>query len=191
MKAMGLRSWLTVFAVAAAVVGTASGQAVIDKNRSFFSPDKQVGFGINDRGLHVQYAIGPAFHVGMNLALDFYKDSAHSETYYDFGPYAKFLFSGGVIKPYAWAGVGIVQPRTGAVTYTRDPEAGTGTAEVNLPDTEVRLYLAVGGEHFFNDNVGVYGHVNLLDAMLAGGVNNDVVIDGGLLGGTVGIEFFF
>jgi hypothetical protein len=190
MKAKVLRCALALIALAFAME-TATAQISVDKNRSFYSPSEQIGFGINDRGLHVQYALGPAFHIGMNLALDFYKDSARSETFYDFGPYAKFLFSGGVIKPYAWAGVGIVQPNTGNMRYTRQPEAGTGDIDVNLPDTEVRVYFAIGGEHFFNENVGVYGHVNLLDAMVAGGANDDVVVDGGLLGGTVGIEFFF
>jgi hypothetical protein len=172
-------------------VGTASAQLAVDKNRSWASPDRQFGFGINDRGLHVQYALGPAFHLGVNMALDFYKDSARSDTYYDFGPYVKFLFSGGVINPYAWAGIGIVQPNTGSAEYIRHPESGTGEVKVDLPDAEFRLYAAFGGEHFFNENVGVYGHVNLLNALVAGGETDEVEVDGGLLGGTVGVEFFF
>jgi hypothetical protein len=190
MKAK-LRGTALLLLVALVSFGTAGAQLAVDKNRSWDSPDRQFGFGINDRGLHVQYAIGPAFHVGVNLALDFHKDSAHSETFYDFGPYAKFLMGGSVIKPYAFAALGVVQPNTGLAKYTRNPEGGTGTVEVELPDAELRLYAAIGGEHFFSESVGVYGHVNLLDVMLAGGENDEVVVDGGLLGGTVGVEFFF
>jgi hypothetical protein len=191
MNANAIRSAMAAAVVLLFVATTATAQVTIEKNRAAASPAAQFGFGINDRGLHVQYAIGHAVHVGLNLALDFYKDSAHSETYYDFGPYVKFLFSGGVIAPYGWVGFGIVQPKTGSATYTRNPEEGTGTVDVALPDAELRMYAAIGGEHFFNENVGVYGHVNLLDAMLAGGENDEVTVDGGLLGGTVGVEFFF
>src|ERR1051326_5382906 len=82
-------------------VSTVQAQLSVDKNRSYFSPDQQFGFGVNNKGGHIQYALGPAFHLGLNLALDFQKNEARSDTYYDFGPYAKFLFSGDVIKPYA------------------------------------------------------------------------------------------
>lgn len=190
MKAFKFSTLLSGVCMAILLISQASAQVMIDKNRSFLSPDGQIGFGVNDRGLHVQYAIGPAFHVGVNLALDFYKDSAHSETYYDFGPYVKFLFSGSVIKPYAFAAFGVIQPNTGSAAYMKQPE-GQGNVKVELPDPEFRLYLALGGEHFLSQNVGVYGHVNLLDAMLAGGPNDDVTVDTGLLGGTVGVEFFF
>jgi hypothetical protein len=191
MKANVLRSALAAAVVLLFVAGTATAQVTFDKNREVSSPASQFGFGINDKGLHVQYALGHAFHFGLNLALDFYKDSARSETYYDFGPYAKYLFAGGVVHPYAWLGLGLVQPNTGSMSYTRHPESGTGDVDVELPEMEMRLYAAVGGEHFFNDNVGVYAHVNLLNALLAGGENDEVVVDGGLLGGTVGVEFFF
>lgn len=191
MKAKAVRTALAATVVLLFVAATATAQVSIDKNRDVWSPASQFGFGINDHGLHVQYAFGHAVHVGLNLALDFYKDSARSETYYDFGPYAKFLFSGGVIHPYAWLGLGLVQPNTGSASYTRNPEGGTGNVDVELPDMEMRMYAALGGEYFFNESVGVYGHVNLLNALLAGGENDEVVVDGGLLGGTVGIEFFF
>jgi hypothetical protein len=191
MKANAFRTAVAAAVVLLFVATSATAQVTLDKNRDVASPASQFGFGINDRGLHVQYALGPAVHIGLNLALDFYKDSARSETYYDFGPYAKFLLSGGVVNPYGWLGLGLVQPHTGSATYTRHPESGTGDVNVDLPDMEMRLYAAVGGEHFFNDNVGVYAHVNLLNALLAGGENDEVVVDGGLLGGTVGVEFFF
>jgi hypothetical protein len=167
----------------------AHAQAVVDKNRSFFSPDQQFGFGVNNRGLHIQYAMGPAFHLGLNLALDFYKDSAHSETYYDFGPYAKFLFSGDVIKPFAYLGLGLIQTNTGSFNVYRSSDSNTVVS--TLPDPEIRMYLAFGGEHFFNQNVGVYGQVNLVDAKLAGGAISDPTFELGLMGGTAGIEFFF
>ena len=191
MKANAFRTALVTAAVLLFVAGSATAQVTFDRNRDVSSPASQFGFGINDRGLHVQYALGPAVHIGLNLALDFYKDSARSETYYDFGPYVKILAAGGVIKPYGWIGLGLVQPNTGVARYTRHPESSSGDIDVELPDMEIRLYAALGGEHFFNDNVGVYGHVNLLNTLLAGGENDEVVVDGGLLGGTVGVEFFF
>ena len=166
-------------------------QLVADKNRSFFSPDQQFGFGVNNRGLHVQYAMGPAFHLGLNLALDLYKDSARSETYFDFGPYAKFLFSGDVIKPFAQLGLGLIQPNTGSFRVTRTPGNNNDSVTVALPDPEIRIYLSFGGEHFFNQNVGIYGMVNLLDAKVAGGAMAEPTFNMGLLGGTAGVEFFF
>jgi len=161
---------------------SAHAQAVIDKNRSYFSPDQQFGFGVNNKGGTIQYALGPAFHIGLNLALDFYKDSSRSDTYYDFGPYVKFLFSGDVIKPYAYAGLGVVQANTGSVSISQD------TLGAELPDAQIRLYLAVGAEHFFNQNVGIYGHLNLVDAKLSPSPSTTSF---GLQGATVGVEFFF
>jgi len=159
-------------------------QMTVDKNRSYFSPDQQFGFGVNNSGLHIQYAMGPAFHIGLNLNLDFQSGNSTSETAYNFGPYAKFLFSGDVIKPYAMASVGVIQPNSGRFDYLKDGD----TVTVALPKSEFRLYLALGGEHFFNQNVGVYGHVNLLDAKLS---PSPSVVKAGLRGGVVGVEFFF
>jgi hypothetical protein len=169
---------------------TAHSQMSVDKNRSYFSPDQQFGFGVNNRGGHIQFALGPAFHLGLNLALDFQKDSARSETYYDFGPYAKFLFSGDVIKPYAYGALGVVQRSTGSANLFLNG-SDTNTVDVNLPDPEIRLYLAFGAEHFFNQNVGIYGHVNLLNSLLAGGARPQPTLDVGLLGAAAGVEFFF
>jgi hypothetical protein len=163
-----------------------SAQMVVDKNRSYFSPDQQFGVGFNNRGGHIQYALGPAFHIGLNLNLDFQKDSSFSETYYNFGPYAKFLFSGDVVKPYAWAGLGLIQPNTGSIAVTKD--ASGKTIKADLPDAQMRIILALGAEHFFNQNVGVYGHVNLLDTKLS---PSPSTVGFGLQGGTAGLEFFF
>jgi len=164
-----------------------SAQAVVDKNRDeWVSPDGQFGVGFNNRGGHIQYALGPAFHLGLNLNLDFQKDSSFSETYYNFGPYAKFLFSGGVVKPYAWAGLGVIQPNTGSIEVTKDAEGRTIQAE--LPDAQLRVVMAVGAEHFFNENIGIYGHVNLIDAKLS---PEPSTLGLGLQGGTAGLEFFF
>jgi hypothetical protein len=163
-----------------------SAQLVVDKNRSYFSPDQQFGVGFNNRGGHIQYALGPAFHIGLNLNLDFQKDSSFSETYYNFGPYAKFLFSGDVVKPYAWAGLGLIQPNTGSIAVRTD---STGkTVKADLPDAQMRIIIALGAEHFFNQNVGVYGHVNLIDAKLS---PSPSTVGFGLQGGTAGLEFFF
>lgn len=191
---MRFRSYsFTVVALLVLCAMSSSAQTV-DKNRSFFSPDQQWGFGVNNRGFHVQYAMGPAFHIGLNLALDLYKDSARSETFYNFGPYAKFIFSGEVVKPYIWAALGVIQANTGRFVVDQDP-----SVDVKLPDPEIRAYLAFGAEHFFNQNVGIYGHVNLLEALLAGektifereGAAANAELRIGLLGGTAGVEFFF
>lgn len=176
---------------AIAVIGlgaasSANAQMTVDKNRSYFSPDQQFGIGFNNRGGHIQYALGPAFHLGLNLNLDFQKDSSFSETYYNFGPYAKFLFSGDVIKPYAYATVGVIQPNTGSINVSRDPNGNLIKAD--LPDPQIRVILAFGGEHFFNQNVGIYGHINLVDAGLA---PSPSTVGFGLQGGVAGVEFFF
>jgi hypothetical protein len=162
-------------------------QVVVDKNRgSTIAPDGQFGIGFNNRGGHIQYALGPAFHIGLNLNLDFQKDSSFSETYYNFGPYAKFLFEGSVINPYIWGGLGVIQPNTGSIAVTKD--ANGNTIKATLPDAQMRIILAAGGEYFFNPNVGVYGHVNLLDAKLS---PSPSTVGFGLQGGTAGVEFFF
>ena len=182
-------STLLAFAGVAVVMFAAApsnAQVVVDKNRSYFSPDQQFGIGFNNRGGHIQYALGPAFHIGLNLNLDFQKDSSFSETYYNFGPYAKFMFSGDVIKPYAWAGVGLIQPNTGSIAVSRD--SSNNLVKADLPDAQLRITLAFGAEHFFNQNVGVYGHVNLVDAKLSPSPSTFGL---GLQGGTAGLEFFF
>ena len=177
----------TVLAVLFAV--PASAQLTADKNRSYFSPDQQFGFGVNNAGLHVQYAMGPAFHLGLNLNMDFTSGQSTSETAYDFGPYAKFIFSGDVVKPYAMASVGLVQPGTGKFDVLKRGGDTTGfRADAQLPDTQFKIYLSFGGEHFFNQNVGVYGHVNLVEAKLS---PDPSLVQAGLRGGVVGVEFFF
>lgn len=193
MRFMRLAIVAAAFAIVLAV--PSKGQAVIDKNRSFFSPDQQFGFGFNNRGMTIQYAMGPAFHLGLNLALDFNKDSARSDAYFDFGPYAKFLFSGDVVKPYIHLGVGLVQRNTGKFVVNRSQDSNT--VSLDLPDPQIRTYLGLGFEHFFNQNVGMYGQVTILDAKLAGQhVENeraisDPTFEMGLLGATAGVEFFF
>lgn len=167
------------------------GQAVVDKNRSFFSPDQQWGFGMNNRGMTIQYAMGPAFHLGLNMALDFNKDSARSDAYFDFGPYAKFIFSGDVVKPYIHLGVGLIQPNTGSANLFKSTDTSSATVKVDLPDPEIRTYLGLGFEHFFNQNVGILGQVTVIDAKLAGGAVSDPEFNFGLLGATAGVEFFF
>ena len=180
-------AFAAVAIIALCAAPSVQAQMTVDKNRSYFSPDQQFGIGFNNRGGHIQYALGPAFHLGLNLALDFYKDSARSETYYDFGPYAKFLFSGDVIKPYAYAALGVIQPNTGSAGVFRNGGL-PDSISVELPDPEIRVTLAVGAEHFFNQNVGVYGHVNLVDAKLA---PSPSTTEFGLQGAAVGVEFFF
>jgi hypothetical protein len=182
MRFTKLFALAAVAAIGLCAAPAAHSQVVVDKNRSYFSPDQQFGFGVNNKGGTIQYALGPAFHLGINLALDFYKNESRSETYYDFGPYAKFLFSGDVIKPYVYAGLGLIQPSSGKVLVSND------TLGVDLPESEVRIYLAAGAEHFFNQNVGIYGHVNLVDAKLS---PTPSTTDFGLQGATVGVEFFF
>ncbi|MBC8144844.1 MAG: hypothetical protein H7X80_04605 [bacterium] len=196
---MRLIRFATVAATLAIILSVPSfGQAVIDKNRSFFSPDQQWGFGMNNRGMTIQYAMGPAFHIGLNMALDFNKDSARSDAYFDFGPYAKFILSGDVVKPYIHLGVGLVQPNTGSFVISKDNDSNDTTpSKLVLPDPQIRAYLGLGFEHFFNQNVGIIGQVTVVDAKLAGQhVENgqavsDPKFEFGLLGATAGVEFFF
>ena len=188
-----MRSSKIFFAVAALIVAFSAvpasyAQMTVDKNRSYFSPDQQFGFGINNSGMHIQYALGPAFHLGLNLNLDFMSGSSTSETAYNFGPYAKFLFSGDVIKPYLYGAVGVIQPNSGQFDILKGSDGTGSTVVAELPDTEIRTYLALGGEHYFNQNVGIYGHVNLLDAKFS---PDPAVVKAGLRGGVVGVEFFF
>jgi|GEM_PF-1066858 len=188
MRFTKLIALAAVVSIGLGAASSASAQMVVDKNRSYFSPDQQFGIGFNNRGGHIQYALGPAFHLGLNLNLDFQKDSSFSETYYNFGPYAKFLFSGDVIKPYAYAALGVIQPNTGSIQVTTDPNNPDKYVKVDLPDPQLRVILAFGGEHFFNQNVGIYGHVNLVDAGLS---PSPSTVGFGLQGATAGVEFFF
>jgi hypothetical protein len=165
---------------------------VVDKNRSYFSPDQQFGFGVNNSGMTIQYAIGPAFHLGLNLNLDFTAKQSTSETTYDFGPYAKFLFNGDVIKPYAMAALGIIQRNSGSFNLLKSTDTSNFQVSADLPDPEIVVYLAFGAEHFFNQNVGIYGHVNLVKAQLAPNTDEQpATTQIGLQGGIVGVEFFF
>jgi hypothetical protein len=184
MRSSRLIAIAATLAVAIFSATTSYAQVTVDKNRSYFSPDQQFGFGVNNVGGHIQYALGPAFHIGLNLHLDFRKRDTLSETAYDFGPYAKFIFSGDVVKPYVEASLGIIQPNSGKFDINKTGQ----TVTADLPDTELRLILAFGAEHFFNQNVGIYGHVNLLDALIS---PSPSTIGFGLQGGVAGVEFFF
>ncbi len=165
--------------------------AQLTPNTTNMSPNNAFGFGINNAGLHVQYALNPAFQVGVNLNMDFMANQSTSDNAYNFGPYAKYLFGNGMIKPYIYGAVGVIKPNSGSLdvnlkddaTNTTDPSVSS-----TLPDPEVRTYLAAGGEYFFNPNVGVYGHVNLVDAQLS---PEPIHANFGLRGGVVGVEFFF
>lgn len=96
--------------------------------------------------------------------------------------YFKFIFAGEVIKPYAYASLGVIKPGTGRFVVSR-----YGGVSATAPETELELKVAFGAEHFFNRNVGLYGHVNLADILLSTPSNTDF----GLLGAVAGAEFFF
>lgn len=178
---------MSLFAVSAS-----KAQMVVDKNRSYFSPDQQFGFGVNNGGMTIQYALGPAFHLGLNLNLDFQSKQSTSETTYDFGPYAKFLFNGEVIKPYIMAALGVIQRNSGSFNVNKSTDTSGFSITSDLPDPEIKIYLALGAEHFFNQNVGIYGHVNLVEAQLAPNTDaQPATTQFGLQGGIVGVEFFF
>src|SRR5688572_29786832 len=100
----------TIVALFVLLATSASAQAVIDKNRAEDSPEQQFGIGLNNAGLHIQFTMGRAFHLGMNLNLDVDKLDESKPDIYHFGPYAKFLFSGGLIKPYLYGAVGVLEP---------------------------------------------------------------------------------
>ena len=166
---------------------SASAQLVVDKNRSLTTPDQRFGMGLNNAGLHLQYAMGPAFHIGMNLNLDVNRLDGASQNIYHFGPYGKFLFSGSLFKPYVLAAVGVINPGTGKLGIqgrTMMPDS----FYVKLPDPELSVKLAMGGEYFFSAHVGVYGHVNLFH-LIVHPTPNDMNV--GLIGSVVGVEFFF
>jgi hypothetical protein len=165
----------------------ADAQLVVDKNRSPLAPDQQFGFGINNAGLHIQYAMGPAFHLGFNLNLDVNKSDNQKQDIYHFGPYAKFLFSGGLFHPYLYAAVGVLKPGSGNVGI----QGRTGQSDsvyAKLPDAELSVKLATGAEYFFDQNFAMYGHVNLLSTVISPPPST---IGFGLQGAVVGLEVFF
>lgn len=164
-----------------------SAQMVVDKNRSPLTPDQSFGFGINNAGLHIQYAMGPAFHIGFNLNLDVNRNDANKPDIYHFGPYAKYLFSGGIFHPYLFGAVGVLQPGSGQIGV----QGRTGQSDsvyARLPVAELSVKLAAGAEHFFSEDFGMYGHVNLISAVLSPA---PVTTGLGLQGAVVGIEVFF
>jgi hypothetical protein len=173
-----------LFAVASA---GAHAQMVVDKNRSVMSPDQQFGIGLNNAGLHIQYAMGPAFHLGLNLNLDLNRRDELKPSIYNFGPYAKFLFSGGIFKPYALGAVGVLKPGTGKFGIA-GRKGMPDSLFVYLPEAELSVKLAGGAEYFFSQNVGIYGHVNVLHTVLHPAPNT---LNLGLLGAVFGVEFFF
>lgn len=67
----------------------AQAQVDVNVNHSVISPDGQFGFGVNNAGLHIQYAIAPSFHMGLNLNLDLNSQDSlpagANTTGYDFG----------------------------------------------------------------------------------------------------------
>jgi hypothetical protein len=177
----------SLVALALAVVVTAVAQPVVDKNRSPMSPDQQFGVGLNNAGLSIQYAMGPAFHLGLNLNLDVNRTDDVKPSIYNFGPYAKFLFASDFFKPYALAAVGVLKPGTGKLGV-RGRTGMPDSIYAFLPDVELSVKLAGGAEYFFSQNVGVYGHVNLLHLIMH---PTPTRTDLGLLGAVFGVEFFF
>src|SRR5687767_579683 len=90
---MSPRLRFTIFVLSMTVcLSSASAQLVVDKNRSLTAPDQRFGMGLNNAGLHIQYAMGPAFHIGMNLNLDVDRTDGKQSHIYNFGPYFKYLF---------------------------------------------------------------------------------------------------
>lgn len=177
----------TIIALLVTLVINASAQAIIDKNRAEDSPEQQFGIGINNAGLHIQFAMGRAFHLGMNLNLDVNSIDGSKQDIYHFGPYAKFIFSGGIIKPYMLGAVGVLQPGSGKIGL----QSRTGQADsfyVYLPDPELSIKIAGGAEYFFSRNIGLYGHVNVFTTVLH---PTPTRLNVGLLGAVVGAEFFF
>jgi hypothetical protein len=182
-----LRLAAAILLVGITAAVTALAQPVIDKNRSPMSPDQQFGIGVNNAGLHIQYAMGPAFHLGMNLNLDVNKLDEFKPDIYSFGPYAKFLFSGGVVTPYAFGAIGVLKPGTGKFGVA-GRKGLPDSVYTYLPEAEFSIKLAAGAEHFFSQNVGVYGHVNFLHLVLH---PTPTRRNFGLLGAVFGVEFFF
>ncbi len=145
------------------------------------APDGQFGIGFNNHGAHIQYSFGAALHLGLSLNLDFHREQDLSDSRLHYGPYVKFLTSDDVLRMYALAGLTVLKPY-----YNR--ASTDGVVKLVIPQPEVRLPMSIGAEHFFNQHVGVYGHVDLIDAKLE---PEPVTTGFGLQGGTAGVEFFF
>ncbi len=176
-----------IFIIGIMAGGMLHAQLVVDKNRSPLTPDQSFGFGINNAGLHIQYAMGPAFHLGFNLNLDVNRNDEEKPDIYHFGPYAKYLFSGGLFHPYIFGAVGVLQPGSGLIgVQGRLNQSDSVFAK--LPNAELSVKLAAGAEHFFSEDFGMYGHVNILSTVIS---PTPTTIGFGLQGAVVGLEVFF
>jgi hypothetical protein len=171
-------------ALGALAVSPVSAQTVVDEKSTGASPDGRFGIGFDNHGGHIQYAFTEAFHIGLTVTLEYYREEFLSDDFSRFAPYAKYLFSGDVLKPYVSASLRLTKP----YDY---PAPGPGASRFIHPippQSELRLLLSSGAEHFLNQNVGVYGHVDLIDSKLEPAPST---AEFGLLGGTAGLEFFF
>jgi hypothetical protein len=160
-----------------------------DKQTSSPLPEQQFGFGASNEGFHIHYAFEPRLHIGLNLNLDLDSyDSlgvTYSRTNYEFGPYLKYLVRADIVQPYLYASFSIIRAGSGAASIIKG--SGRLTAEGRVPDVEMRVKIAFGGEHFFSRNVGIYSQVNLIDAFVSDPASFHI----GLAGAAVGGEFFF
>ena len=151
-------------------------------------PSRQFGVGIDNRGGHVQYALVPGVHFGVGLDYSrlqidcFNYDYNDVELAFNLGVYAKYLFPAGPLQPYALAGIELSRPPIQNIT-------GECVHPVDLVDAREEIYLALGGEHFFNRSVGIYGQVRVFTVKMD---PEPAPIYGlGLMGGAAGVEFFF
>jgi hypothetical protein len=130
------------------------------------TPDRQVGIGISTSGAHVAYAISPGFHVGTQFGIDMYSSNGVSSNGITFAPFAKFILAGMKdMKPYFWGAFGV--------------QSGGGK-------TTTGLSLGAGAEYFASRNIGVFGHVSVINVGFDPSYTHI-----GIVFPQVGIEWFF
>jgi len=160
MKISTFVQCLTVALVAAFCVNTASAQ----------SPDRQMGLGITagsgNIGGHFAYALNPGFHIGSALGLVLESSNGKSFNSVSIAPYGKFILSGMKdMKPYFYGAFQIA--------------SGGGS-------TRTGLQLGAGAEYFASRNVGVFGHIAVINVGF-----DPSITQIGLGNAYVGIEWFF
>lgn len=133
------------------------------------SPDKQMGVGVTAgtaaSAAHMCYAISPAFHLGAQFGIDLASSGGTSSNSVYFAPYGKFILAGTKdFKPYFFG------------AFTVQSNNGTTTS----------LSLGGGGEYFATKNVGVFGHVSIINIGFSPSYSHI-----GIVFPQVGVEWFF
>lgn len=155
-------------------------------------PEGEFGFGVDNQGGHLQYAVGTDLHVGLNLNVGLRKEcpECDQQTVYAIGPYAKLLFSSGALRPYVAADLAVVQHPAGYLNFSarNTPPLDYGPWAPDTIGPMLRANISVGGEYILDRNVGIYGQVALLTTELG---DFPTYTAAGVKRGILGVEFFF